>query len=344
MSDPLRVVQWATGNIGSHALRSVIEHPALELAGVYVYSPDKVGLDAGELCGMGHTGVVATGNIDDIVALSPDCALYMARQCDFDEVCRILRAGINIVTTRGEFHRPGSLDPTVRAKVEQACRDGASSIHSTGASPGFITEAVPLVLTSIERHLDPLLIEEFADLSQRPSPDLLFGIMGFGKELQDHDEGRLAHGKVSFGPSLELVAEALGLHLESLETGGEVAVARHRVEIAAGRLEEGTVAAQRVTVSGMRDGRAVLSFRATWYCTPDVTPSWDIRPTGWHVLVDGDAPLDVDLRFPVPVEKMGAVFPGYTANRAVNAVPAVCKAPPGICTILHLPQIVADLR
>nr|WP_322781050.1 hypothetical protein [Frankia sp. Cas4] len=165
-----RVVQWVTGNIGTRALRAVIEHPNLTVAGVYVHTPAKAGRDAGELCGLGPTGVVATHDIDEILALGADCILYMPATCDIDEVCRLLAAGANIVTTRGEFHRADSIDPAVRERVEAACDRGGTSIHSTGSSPGFITEAVPLVLTSIQRRLDNLTISEFADLSQRDSP------------------------------------------------------------------------------------------------------------------------------------------------------------------------------
>ena len=337
------VVQWATGNIGTKALRELIEHPQLDLVGVYVHSAAKAGQDAGSLCGLGPTGVVATQDLDEIVALGADCVLYMPRACDFDEVCRLLAAGSNVVTTRGEFHRPESLDADVRARVEDACAAGGTSIHSTGSSPGFITEAVPLVLTSIQRRLDGLLIEEFADLSQRNSPGLLFDVMGFGRSPADLDERRLSHGRVSFGPSLELVAEALGLPLDDLEAGGAVATAARTVEIAAGRLEAGTVAAQQVTVAGLRAGVPLLQFRATWYCTTELEPAWDVRPTGWRVLVEGDAPLDVSLHFPVSLEQMGAVTPGYTANRAVNAVPYVCAAPAGIRTSIDLPQIIATL-
>ena len=86
MTDRVRVVQWATGNIGTKSLRAVIEHPRLELVGLFVYSDDKVGRDAGELCGLPATGVAATRDIDDIVALEPDCVLYMPRQCDVDDV------------------------------------------------------------------------------------------------------------------------------------------------------------------------------------------------------------------------------------------------------------------
>lgn len=340
-----RVVQWATGNIGAYALRSVIEHPDLTLVGVHVYSPEKVGRDAGELCGSGTTGtgVVATADVEEILALGADCVLYMPRACDIDEVCRLLASGANVVTTRGEFHHPESLDPAVRSQIEDACRLGGTSIHSTGSSPGFITEAVPLVLTSIQRRLDGLTIDEFADLSRRDSPGLLFDVMGFGKPPAELDERRSAHGKSSFGPSLSLVADALSIPLDSIEASGEVATARGRVQIAAGTLEAGTVAAQRTTVSGVRDGRQILTFRATWYCTTELDPAWDVRATGWHVSVDGDAPLDIDIRFPVPLDRWAEVSPAYTANRAVNAVHAVCAASPGIRSTLDLPQIIATL-
>ena len=340
---PPRVVQWATGNIGARALRGVIEHPGLELAGVYVTAPAKAGKDAGDLCGVAATGVPATADRDEILALAADCVLYMPAACSLDEVCALLASGANIVTTRGEFHHPGSMDPADRARVEAACAAGGTSIHSTGSSPGFISEALPLALTSIQRRLDSLTINEFADLSKRDSPDLLFSLMGFGQPAAEFDRRRFGYGAISFGPSLRLLAEALGTPLDSVESTGEVAVARETVRIAAGPLAAGTVGAQKMIVSGLRNGRPLLTFAATWYCTADLDPAWAVRETGWHVVVDGDAPLDVDIRFAVPIERMGDVSPGYTANRAVNAVPFVCAAAPGIRTTADLPQIIANL-
>jgi 4-hydroxy-tetrahydrodipicolinate reductase len=338
-----RVVQWATGNIGSRALRAVLGHPWLALAGLYVHSPDKAGRDAGDLCGLGPVGVRATRDVDEVLSLGADCVLYMPRYCDLDEVCRILESGANIVTTRGEFHHPAGMDPGERARVEAACERGGTSIHSTGSSPGFITEAVPLVLTSIQRRLDRLTIHEYADMSQRNSPGLLFDVMRFGTPPAEIGEARLTHGRISFGPSLRTLADALSMPLDTVEAGGEVAVAPRDIEIAAGRLPAGTVAAQRMTVSGIRGGRAVLRFRATWYCTTDLEPAWELRDTGWRIAVEGDAPLDVDLRFAVPLERLAETSPAYTANRAVNAVAATCAAPPGIRTSIDLPHIAAAL-
>ena len=338
-----RVVQWGTGTIGARALRAVIEHPHMRLAGVYVHGQDKVGRDAGDLCGTASTGVTATASFDEILELRPDCVLYMPNSLNLDELCRLLAAGINVVTTCGKFHHPASMDPEVLANVQAACELGGTSVHSTGSSPGFITEAVPLVLTSIQRQLTALTIDEYADLSQRNSPELLFDLMGFGRPAGPFEQFRADYLRSSFGPSLYLVADAIGLPLDSVEASGELAMANRETTIAAGTMAAGSVAAQRITISGIRASLPLIQFRATWYCTTDLEPAWEVRETGWHVSVDGDAPLEVTLRMPIPLDRMAAVSPAYTANRAVNAVPYVCAAAPGIHSTLDLPQVVPAL-
>ena len=340
-SAPYRVVQWATGNIGLRSLRAVIEHPDLELVGLYVYSDAKAGKDAGELCGVAPTGVVATRDVDEILALRPDCVLYMADRVDADALCRVLESGANVVSTRSEFHRPASMDPELRTRIEAACDAGASSLFSTGSSPGFITEALPFVLLSLQRRLDRLTIDEFADMSSRNSPEMIFDLMGFGRPPEHFDpRGVEMHGGASFAGSLHVVADAIGLSLDDVVASGHVAVATKTVDIAAGTVEAGTIAAQRLEVTGTHHGRQLLTFRANWYLTPEVEPAWDLRETGWRVLVEGDTPLDVDIRFPVAPDAWAATSPGLTAHRPVNAVPYVCAAEPGIRTSVELPQII----
>jgi 4-hydroxy-tetrahydrodipicolinate reductase len=344
---PYRVAQWATGNVGSHALKAIIQHPQMTLAGLYVHSEAKAGRDAGEFCGLASTGIKATRSIDDIIAAKPDCVSYMPQGCNFDDLCRLLESGINVVTTRDEVQNPACMDPAVRERVEAACLRGNASIHATGVSPGFITEAVPLVLASIQRRLDSLRIREFADVSARNSPDMLFNIMGFGRpSIPQANEARAQHLRHAFGPPLQLTANALGLQFDSIESKGEVALARRDTKIAAGTIRAGTVAAMRTVICGMRRGKVLMSMTPIWYCTTDIDTDtdWDLRPDGWSIAVEGDAPFEMDLRFTTPPDLKAAVTPGYTAHRAVNAIPYVCDAPPGIRTIADLPQIIADLR
>lgn len=329
---PNRVIQWATGNIGLRALREVIRHPGLELVGVLVYDPAKEGVDAGILCGEEPVGVAATTDPAAIHALEADCVLYMPRSLDLDDVIGFLESGTNVVTTLGELFAYGRPlgDEGGRARVLDACAKGGSSVYATGSSPGFISEALPFALLSMQRRVDSVVIDEFANLSRRDSPHLLFEQMGFGRPLDSFDPKRSSYLLGGFAPSLGVLADAAGRPVDDWTAVGEVAAARQDTSIVAGKLLAGSVAAQRTTMVGRCGEDDVVRFSVNWYCTTDVEPAWDIRPTGWRVQVHGDAPFDVDLTFPIPLEDLGSFTPAYTANRPVNAIPYVCAAAPGI--------------
>lgn len=337
-----RVIQWATGNVGTRALRTVIEHPALDLVGLWVSSAAKRGQDAGVIAGLDPCGTIATGSVDDLIATDADCVLYMRQGTDIDELCRLLASGKNVVTTRGDFHHPPSMDPATRHRIAAACQAGRTSIYSTGSSPGFITEALPIPLLSLSRRLDRLTIDEYADLSSRASPDLLFGVMGFGRAPRAFDPRQIDHVKGDFAGSLAQLADAAGIAIDQWDAIGEMGVATQAITIAAGTIDAGTVAAQRITISGMRHGQPMLRFRANWYCSDRIDRTdWELRPSGWRIRVEGDTPLDVAISFPVAPEDYAAFTPGLTAHRAVNAVAALCQAPPGIRTTADLPQVIA---
>lgn len=346
----LRVVQWATGNVGTRSLRGVIEHPHMQLAGLYVSAPEKAGLDAARLAekdvgfkgAIPDTGVISTNDVDAIVALDADCVLYMRQGCDYAEVCRLLASGKNIVTTRGEFHHPASMNPAVRQRIEAACAAGNSSIYSTGSSPGFITEAMILPMISLQRRLDCLTIDEYADMTSRNSPDMIYNIMGYGVAPGAFDQRKVEHIKHDFAGSLAQIADAIGLSFDKVEAVGEMSAARNTKQIAAGVIEKGTVGALRITVTGLRRGKPVLRFRANWYCTSDIEHGdWELRESGWRVRVEGDTPFDASISFPCTPEDYPGITPGFTAHRAVNAVAAVCEAKPGIRTTVDLPQVIA---
>lgn len=336
-----RVIQWATGTIGRRALAASLEHPDLEVVGVRVYDPAKVGQDAGQLAGADPIGVVASDDVDALIALDADCVLHMPSANDLDELCRLLASGKNVVSTCSELVHPRrSLSADAVLQIEAACRAGGSSLYGTGSSPGFISEVLPLALLLVERSLQTLAIEEFADLSQRPSPKLLFEVMGMGRRPGPVDARRAGHLKASFGPSLEALADRVGLPIDRVDAETEVAVATRKVTIAAGDIDEGCIAAQRSTVAAMSGDETRFSFRATWYCTDALEPAWDLGSTGWRVTVDGDAPMIVDVAFPIGTDQLAAVTPGLTAHPAVNSVAPVCEAPPGLVSTTDLPVLV----
>jgi 4-hydroxy-tetrahydrodipicolinate reductase len=340
---PYRVVQWATGTFGTRSLRCVIDHPDLELVGVRVYSADKEGIDAGALCDTAPVGIAAGRSIEEVIALAPDCVLYMPKDCDVDDVCRLLESGINIVTTIGEFLGPTVMDQDLRKRTEAACQRGGSSIHCTGSSPGFVTEALPIVLLSLQRRFDDLLIDEFSNIGTNCSADTIFDVLGFGLPQEEFSTRPPPNAKRWFYDSFASLAEAISLPLDQLTMSHEIALARTPIQVLDRVLAAGTVAAQRFRIEGLRNGRPRMTFRANWYCSTDVDKDWNLREPGWRVTVNGDAPVVMDVMLPRPLEDVIAGrLPrgGYTAHRPVNAVRYVCEAPPGILTTADLPQII----
>ena len=150
-----RVIQWGTGNVGLFALRCLIEHPQIELAGVWVHSAEKAGRDAGELCGTKPTGVRATNDVDALLASDADCVCYTAtadlRPFEaIQDICRILAAGKNVVSSSVvPLVHPKSFIPNLREQLEEACRTGGSSFFTSGIDPGFANDLLPLTLSGL---------------------------------------------------------------------------------------------------------------------------------------------------------------------------------------------------
>lgn len=340
-----RVVQWATGRIGQSALRELIRSPQFELVGVYVHSESKDGVDAGELCGLPPTGVKATRDIDSLIALKPDCVVAVQDGACVDDVCRFLEAGINVSTSRVDYLQPDEMDPEVRRRVEAACAKGGASIHASGSSPGFSSETLPLAAATMSRRMDLMTIDEFADIPAS-CPDVQCVGMGFGRPAGGaFDPHLLAHIAHGFRQSVQVVAEGLGVTLDGFEVFGENAYARERFVLPQGTpIEQGTVAAQRITIAGLRGGKPFIRFRVNWYCSKDIDQDWELRDSGWRLLLEGETPLDIHVRYPpMTPERYSTAMAGLTAYSVINAAPYVCAAEPGICTTNDMPVIVPKM-
>ena len=258
-------------------------------------------------------------------------------------MCTLLESGINIVTTRAEFHHRDSIEPSVRERIEAACERGGSSVHSAGSSPGFATELLPLAFASMQRRLDCLTKEESADMSSRNSPEMMHNL-GFGRDPASLDQTVQNASVLSAARSMRMVAEALSIPIDDVVAGPvEYAVARRPVEIAVGTIEAGTVAARRTEVTGLRNGRPLYRRLTTYYVTRDIDRSGSFTTLGGTSSSRVTCPMDVTITFPVSEADYPSLSPRFTAHPPINAVPYVCEAPPGIQTTADLPLILANL-
>jgi hypothetical protein len=309
--------------------------------GVKVYAEQKAGRDAGELCGLGSTGITATRDIEDIIRIRPDCVAYMPDWKNTDEMCRLLESGINIATLcLGLTHRD-SIEPAERARLEAACEKGRTSVYATGSSPGWGLEIMPLTLSIVQRRFDCLTISDFSDLSAVDfSARMMFDHMHFGADPDALDPKEPIGTGVSTPPSLRATAQALGLTIDDIRISREFARARHSVQLSMGTVQAGTVGAIRMQVEAQHAGKVVLRRRTIWYVTREIDTDWDLRESGFHYRVEGDVPLDVLVKFDVPQKDFPTVGGRITANPVVNAIPYVCDAAPGIRQTSELPMLI----
>ena len=175
-----RVIQWATGVVGSAALRGILHNPKLELAGVKVYSDKKEGLDAGEIVGMGETGVLATRDVDAILALDADCVIYCPMPWNLGEMCSLLESGKHVVTPC-PYWFPFVQNPEVAAALEKACREGGVNFHASGCNPGGIAERFPLTFSGWCNQIDRITMTECGDCRTYSSEGVMRELMNLGK-------------------------------------------------------------------------------------------------------------------------------------------------------------------
>src|SRR5215468_2985238 len=342
----LRVIQWSTGNVGRLTLRAILGHPHLELAGVWVHGEKKAGRDAGELCGRARVGVAATRDADALLALPAECVVYAATadlrpKQALADVCRILRAGKNVVTSSlVSLVHPDAMGPEVRGRLDEACRAGGVSFFASGIDPGFANDVLPLALSGLAERWTEIRIREIVNYATYEQPELLFETMGFGRPLPEEPPMlRPATLRFAWGGTLRLLAQGLGLELDEIRTLAESWPAPRDLETPAGTLARGTRAAVRFEVQGIVGGEPRLVCEHVTRMHDELAPEWPRSDGGYEVIVEG-VPRIV-CRLEMADERGDHAIGGLilTATRIVNAIPAVCAAAPGPLSALDLPLV-----
>jgi 4-hydroxy-tetrahydrodipicolinate reductase len=338
-----RVVQWATGAVGRIALRSIIERPDLELVGLAVHDPAKVGVDAGVLAGLDPVGVPAVSGLDAVLGIEADCVSYtplpsaqVGPDPDLDErvIRSLLSSGRNVVTAVG-FIYPWAHGPELVARLDAACAEGGTSLHGTGVDPGFMAEVMPLTLSGISSQVDAVRVVDSSDFETYPSKGIVVDMMGFTKRPEEYETGarrwRTFVGGL-FRESVAMVADGLGFRIDGITETDEIALAESDFEIAVGTVAAGTVSAQRWTWEAHRLGAPVVHIEAVYKARAGEAAGW--RGPGFDVHLLGRPDISISLG---PEWCSSGVR--ATAAHVVNAIPFVCDAPPGIRTFLDLPLV-----
>ena len=347
-----RVVVWGTGFVGKMVIAEIVGHPGFELVGVGVSDPNKAGRDAGEICGLAEPlGVVATRDIDALIALRPDALVHYGptaarADANIEVIGRFLRAGIDVCSTamtpwvwpQMSLNPPGWIDP-----ITAACAEGGASCFTTGIDPGFANDLFPMTLMGLCSRVDRVRSSELLDYTNYEG-DYEFE-MGIGREPQYRP--LLEHRDVlvmAWGATVPMIAHAAGIELDGITTTWDKWVTDTPRETVKGVIEPGRVAAVRFTINGVYRGETRIQIEHVNRIGRDAAPDW---PSGtqddvYRVDIEGTPGISQETAFRfTDGSGRDAATAGCLATglRALNAVPAVNELPPGWVTALDLPLI-----
>jgi 2,4-diaminopentanoate dehydrogenase len=334
-----RVIQWATGGMGKNCLRAVIDHPALELVGVYVYGRDKVGKDAGEIARRPPTGVLATDDVDRILALDADVVIHAARivppyGAHDADILRLLASGKNVISING-YSDPAHWADGRSVALEAACRKGGATLLGAGLNPGFAAEQLAVVATGVCTAIDHVEVVESVACHPVRNPEYVFKALGFGADPATTDPNR-----PDFGPAASLngmytevlaaMAEHLGMRLQRVTTEHRAYAATRDLQIAAGTILRGRIGHFNWRWRGFVDERPRLTMSIHWYM--ETAHLDDPQPPLWRIHIAGQPGVKIAVELekragdtsPTSAEQIAV------AGTVVNAIPLVCAAPPGV--------------
>ena len=325
-----RVVVWGTGFVGKMIIPEVLAHPEFELVGVGVSNPAKVGLDAGEICGLPDSvGITATDDVDALIALKPDALVHYGptaakADANIDVIGRFLRAGIDVCST--------AMTPWVWPKM-----------HLN--PPNWIdpNDLFPMTLMGLCSQVRRVRASELLDYTNYEG-DYEFE-MGIGRDpefaplLQNSDILVFA-----WGATVPMIAHAAGIELDEITTTWDKWVTPTDRTTVKGVIPAGKVAAVRFTINGVYRGETRIQLEHVNRIGRDAAPDW---PSGdkddvYRVDIEGTPSIfqETAFRF-TDGSGRDAATAGCLATglRALNAVPAVNDLPPGWVTALDLPLI-----
>lgn len=339
----IRVIQWATGTVGIHAVPAIVAHPDLELSGLWVHSDDKAGRDAGEICGIEAVGVTASTDADALLGSDADVVCYMAHSDVrpgevIDDLSEMLAAGKNVVNTSFvPLLYPEAAGAGVQEQLQEACLAGGTSIYTSGIDPGLGNAGLAVHALALCKEVTSVRMMEIINYATWDNPATMFEIMGFGKPDASHSI-LLAPGStaLAWGPVVELVASALGVELDSIEERHEVLLADEPIDIASGRIEPGTISAMRFEIMGMVAGEAAIVVEHVTRLRDDDAPEWP-HGEGYRILVGGEPNLKLELSLSSDRGDHNHAGCLATAMHVINAIPHVVAAEPGVLTYLDLP-------
>ena len=336
--DPIRVLVLGTGAIGSGIARVILNKPGLTLAGAYARRPGRGGVDLGTAIGLGRDLGIAVSNalpqlVEETaprVAIQATCSTVAEAA---GEISILIRAGVHVITVAEEMAYPDAGSPGMARELDRMARESGVSVLGTGVNPGFVLDLLVIALSGVCTDIGHISARRINDLamygrSVMEAQGVGLSPSGFQKRLA---AGSVV-GHIGFRESIRMIASSTGWKIDRIDETREPIIARIALETPVVKVEPGHVAGCLHTAVAYSGGEPVIELTHP----QQVHPHLQGVETGDIIRIRGNP--DVNLR--VNPEIPGAPA---TVALAVNGIPRVLNAEPGLHSVADLPVSAAML-
>jgi len=346
VSDPgaaVSVVIWGLGAMGSGIASALLAKEGVRIVGAIDVDPRKVGRDMGAALSPPRpgTGIVVT---DIPTALLKDVRPHVCVIATSSFLADVLPqvkaavgAGANVITIAEEMAFPQAVNKGASAEIDRRAREAGVSVLGTGINPGFVLDTLIIALTGACTEVTGIRARRVNDLS--PFGPTVLKTQGVGTTPEEFQRGVDAGtivGHVGFAQSLSMIARAVGWGLDRIDEVKEPIVSQTRRQTPFIEIEPGQVAGCDHSARGYIGDDEVITLEHP----QQIQPEAEGKETGDFVTVEGTP----GVRMAIQPEIAGGIG---TMALAVNMIPAVVAAQPGLLTMDMLPvprSIMGDFR
>lgn len=332
MGNSIRVLILGTGQMGSGMARYVLDSPGLDLTGAYGRRRERAGTDLGPAIGLDREiGIAIDSHLEMAVKRTqPHVALQAtcSRLADaWPEIAILLREGVSVISIAEEMAYPACCSRAIAAEMDDLARANGAAVVGTGINPGFVLDLLVVAMTGVCSSVEAITATRVNDLS--PYGPTVLGAQGVGMTPDAFEtglsEGRIT-GHLGFPESISMIASALGCTVQRIEQKVEPIVSKIRRETPFVTVDPGRVAGTRHTAVGYLDDAPFITLVHPQQVRPELAGV----DTGDSIEIVGRP----SLRLSGSPEISGGAG---TVAIAVNMIPRILAASPGLYTMTELP-------
>lgn len=326
-----RVIIWGLGAMGGGMAKFLLDREGIEIVGAIKHRPVEGDPDLGKVLGLGKKlGVKVSNDVNKVLKTKADIVLHSTSSFTkdvFPELAKIMNSKKNVITIAEEMAYPQANEPALSKKIDALAKKNKVSVLGTGINPGFVLDTLIIALTGICANVKKIKAMRINDLS--PFGPTVMRTQGVGTTVKEFYQG-LKNGSIvghiGFLESINMIADAIGWDLTEVKQTREPIITKVYRRTPHVEVQPGMVAGCKHIGYGMR-GKEVL---ITLEHPQQICPGLEKIETGDYIKIEGTPNVNLSIKPEIP----GGIG---TMAIAINMIPAVIKASPGLKTMSDLP-------